>query len=234
MARNAGVLALAGIALAYLLTRGDEADAVTVYADGNAELPTETNPSGDELANIAAQLADDPDAPLPDMTPEVDPVDAFLFMIRCCENVALDVASDADFQTFYGGSRFTDMSNHPVLTGEKVGIKLDPQTCRNAGIPSGNCVSTAAGALQMTVPTWQVYGLGAGETDFSPAAQLRAGRRILDGLGATTLINRGDIAGAIALAGKRWASLPGALGGQKQKSVAYAMARFNDGMQGTA
>lgn len=228
-----GALALVGIAglAVLLLSSTDEGDAITFYADGSAELPvTET---GDEVAAALDQLEVEAlDAEPPTMTPEVDPVDAFLYMIRCCENVALDVASGTDYNTFYGGSRFTDMSNHPVLTGEKVGIKLDPETCRRAGIASGNCVSTAAGAYQMTVPTWQVFGLGAGETDFSPAAQDRAARRILDNLGATARIGVGDVAGAIALAGRRWASLPGALGGQRQKTLAYAMGRFNDASGG--
>lgn len=227
-------LALVGVAGLAALLLSDRASPVTVYDDGSAEIPLDAGDPVNTPGDNWAPGDDSYPSDAPIMTPEADPVASFLYMLRSCEHNALDVASGADYATFYGGSRFKDFSNHPVITGEKVGVPLPPAMCVAAGISSGKCVSTAAGGYQITVPTWRAYGLARGETDFSPEAQDRTAVRILDDLGATPAIERGDIETAIQLAGKRWASLPGALGGQSQKSIQFALAKFNEGQSGGA
>lgn len=158
--------------------------------------------------------------------------DAFLFMIRCCEHSAADVAEGVDYQTFYGGARFWDLSDHPVITGEMQGVPLPAQMCINAGFKSGVCVSTAAGAYQFTRPTWvSVRAQGARLPDFTPESQDAGALRLLEQIGALAAIDRGDVRGAIALAGKRWASLPGAIGKQGQRSYDFALSKFNEGLQ---
>lgn len=158
---------------------------------------------------------------------------AFLFMIRACEHVyPRDVENDAAYNIFYGGSVFTDMSDHPVLTGEMVGVPLPAEMCINAGYLDGKCVSTAAGAYQITKPTWisvRNYG-GSPIPAFDKAGQDEAARRILQMVGALPRIYAGDIPGAIVRASARWASLPGNKAKQNQRSMDYVMARFNEGI----
>ena len=149
---------------------------------------------------------------------------AFLYMIRTCEHSAVDVFSGEDYNTVAGGDRFLDMTDHPYITGEWKGRKLAVKTCKNAGLSPG-CISTAAGAYQITAPTWRDFR-GA-LTDFSPPSQDAAAARILARVGATDALNRGDLAGAITLASRRWASLPGSTAGQGGRTLAFAVNSYN-------
>lgn len=226
--------ALLGVALAaalYLFSRG--AGAYT-YADGTSEVPLDALPSPDPAIDDPGTAGNE--QAYTDMEMPADMVDAFLYMIMSCEHSAQDVASGDAFRTFFGGAKFNDMSDHPVLTGELKGVPLPYQMCINAGIASGNCVSTAAGAFQANVPTWNEirdYG-GTPLPDFGKESQLEFGRRLLAKIGALPLIIAGDILGAIRIAGKRWASLPGAVAKQGQRSQDFALAKYNDYMTGAA
>lgn len=167
-----------------------------------------------------------------------NPIAAFLYMIRSAEHRASDVRSGADYGTFFGGGRFTNFADHPVNTGELKGVPLKPEWCRAAGYPSGRCVSTAAGAYQFTRPTWNELRAagrwGPRLPDFSPRNQDEAAVRLLGRLGVPSLLARGDLEAAILAAAPRWASLPGSTSGQPQKSMAFAIAKFNEGAtQGT-
>lgn len=162
-----------------------------------------------------------------------DPIGAFLYMIRSAEHRASDVRSGADYGTFFGGARFTNFADHPVNTGELKGVPLKPEWCRAAGFPSGRCVSTAAGAYQFTRPTWNELRAagrwGPRLPDFSPRSQDEAAVRLLGRLGVPSHLARGDLEAAILAAAPRWASLPGSTSGQPQKSMAFAIAKFNEG-----
>jgi muramidase (phage lysozyme) len=156
-------------------------------------------------------------------------IEAFLMMIRNAEHYPVDVMTGMDFQTFYGGAKFYDMSDHPVITGELRGVALSPAMCKRAGFASGVCVSTAAGALQFTRPTWQrLRSRGAYLPDFSPESQLEAGRRLLAELGVPAKLRARDLRGAIASASKVWASLPGSTAGQGGKSFAFVESAFRN------
>lgn len=232
MARRAGGglgLALAaGVALYLLSSSSNAGDEITIYPDGSAELPPAAEPPVDDV--VAAEIAagDTWDAAPPDMSAP-DPIASFLFMIRSCEHNALDVLSGDCYRTFYGGSRFSDMSDHPVATGEKVGIKLPSAMCVAAGIASGNCVSTAAGAYQMTLPTWRRAKAALGLADFSNASQDAAAAWLMDQARVTPLILSGDVAAAVRRASSTWASLPGSTAQQGGRSIAFAIDRFNIG-----
>lgn len=168
----------------------------------------------------------------PTITPE-QKLAAFLYMIRSSEHIfPRDVTSGDDYFIFYSGTRFTDSSDHPVLTGEMQGVPLPPEVCINAGFANGVCVSTAAGAYQITVPTWrEIRNYNGPEIpDFSPDSQDEAARRILEKIGALPLIYSGDLARAITIAGQRWASLPGARAKQNQRSADFVIARYNEGL----
>jgi lysozyme len=157
---------------------------------------------------------------------------AFLYMLRACEHSAADVASGADYSTFFGGSRFSDFSDHPANTGEKIGVPLRVEWCQAAGL-SARCVSTAAGAYQITRPTWNDVRrpgrFGPALPDFTPASQDAAAVRLLDRAGALPAILDGRITDAIALASRLWASLPGSDSGQPHRPLSFAIAKFNEG-----
>lgn len=168
---------------------------------------------------------------VPELTP--DPVAAFTYMIQCAETSPEAVASGDAYRTFYGGSLFSDLSDHPVLTGEKVGVPLSPDKCARAGFGPG-CVSTAAGAGQINLPTWMQFReagpWGPRLEDFEPESQDEAIRRILEFEGAIPLIEAGQIDDAIARVAHRWASLPGSKAGQGGRRRDQLFAWFNAGM----
>lgn len=156
-------------------------------------------------------------------------LDAFLVMIRRAEHYPVDVVSGNDYRTFYGGTKFTNLSDHPVITGELQPVKLPAEMCRRAGYASGNCVTTAAGAYQMTRPTWQrIRSSGTYLADFSAASQDEAARRLLAELGVPGLLSSGDFAAAVRKAAKLWASLPGSTAGQGGKSLAQVTQFYRD------
>lgn len=156
----------------------------------------------------------------------------FLWMIRNSEHLRANVLSGADYGTFYGGSRFYSFADHPVLTGEKTGVKLPDAMCKAAGFVPG-CVSTAAGAYQIIKPTWervrQAGSWGPHLDDFSPASQDEAARRLLWECGALADLQAGNFSGAVQRASKLWASLPGSRAGQPQRDMSAVIAFFDEG-----
>lgn len=161
---------------------------------------------------------------------------AFLYMIRCCEHRyprdVLPVGPDAPcYTTFFGGARFSDLSNHPVITGEMKPVRLSDAMCKAAGFGPG-CVSTAAGGYQFIRPTWErLRNKGEYLEDFSPANQSEAALRLLEEIGARNMYIEGDLEGAIRTAGKAWASLPGSRAQQNPKAMQYCIDRFNEGVR---
>ena len=161
-----------------------------------------------------------------------DRLSAFLYMIRTAEHGQW--RPDADrYTTFYSGLRFSNLADHPVITGERQGVRLPDRFCRAAGLSPG-CVSTAAGAYQIIRPTWnRVRAAGAWGPrlpDFGVDSQDEAARRILMQSGALARLDAGDVEGAIRRAATQWASLPGSTSGQPQKSMAQALAYYQDGL----
>lgn len=178
----------------------------------------------------------DPGYEPPIYTDEIDMrLKAFQYMIRSCENRDSRYTDDDRYQMFYGNTRFLNLDDHPVITGEKKGVPLPAAMCRAAGFSAG-CVSTAAGAYQIIKPTWQrarKAGLwGAELPDFSRESQDEACRRLLIECGALPLIEAGDFAGAVRKASKLWASLPGSTAGQGAVSIAVAESYFNQYLWG--
>jgi len=162
------------------------------------------------------------------------PLRALLYAIRTAEHGTW-VNDGLRYFRFYGGSGFSGASDHPVATGEKTGVRLPDHYCRGAGLSPG-CVSTAAGAYQIILPTWrrvrEAGRWGPRLEDFSVASQDEAARRILMQAGGLEPLERGDIEGAILRAGTQWASLPGSTSGQPQKSMEWVLAHYADGLEG--
>jgi len=221
-------LLFAGLA-AWLLLRPREAQALQVDSKTN---DTSVVPDAAEINLETNQIFFAPSIP-PEVRAMNDPqanLSAFLYMIRSTEHVyPRDVVNDAAYSIFYGGSRFQNFADHPVITGEKKGVPLPDHFCKAAGLKPG-CVSTAAGAYQFIRPTWARIKARMNVPDFSPLSQDQAAVAILDEIGALDLIYAGDIEGAIKKASKIWASLPGSTAQQNPKALAYALNRFDDGL----
>ncbi len=204
-----------GAAFAALFVLASRARAEAIQSD-NFDLPL-------------IDYTDPPDVPL-FPTPSQN-LAAFLFMIRSAEN--RQVNDFERYNRFYSNLRFNNLSDHPVNTGEMRGVPLSDAMCRAAGFRSG-CVSTAAGAYQIIKPTWdrvrRAGSWGGRLPDFSPQSQDEAGRRLLVECGALPLIERGDIAGAVARCARTWASLPGSTAGQGGVSMDEALAFFDEGL----
>lgn len=160
---------------------------------------------------------------------------AFMFMIGAAEVGLQQMRDGSAFQTFYGGTLFHDMTDHPVLTGEKVGIRLSDAMCRAAGYGPG-CVSTAAGFAQINVPTWrQVREAGAWGPrlpDFGVESQMEAARRVLMLTGGYEALEAGNFDAALSLASQRWASLPGSRAQQNPKNRDTVVAYYEGALYG--
>lgn len=150
-------------------------------------------------------------------------VKAFLKMIRQCEGTA----GPNGYNTTYGYDTFSDMSNHPAITGEWKGRQLTAAQCKNAGL-SSPCYSTAAGAYQFTKGTWREVALRYNLKDFTPASQDLGAIGLLRTIGVLDLVIAGKISEALAepKLGARWASLPSATTKQNPKTFAEAKAYY--------
>jgi len=232
MAAQPGLI-VAGLVLAFLLLRPGRAAAAAGFDPGTADI--QSVPDEADL-----NLDYNPTAPpgvimatIPPITETGFPaaVSAMLYMIRASEHVyPRDVENDAAYNLFYGGARFSDLSDHPVITGELKPVKLSDAMCRAAGFSPG-CVTTAAGAYQLIRPTWQRLRDKLKLPDFSKESQDRAAIELLQESGAMELLGLDDVLGAIRKASTVWASLPGSTAQQNPKSLAYALERYADGLQ---
>lgn len=135
-------------------------------------------------------------------------VRAFLAMIRQFE-------SAGRYDVIYGGQRFTDYSQHPNV---RVPFE-DPRTGKMN-------YSTAAGAYQITNPTWKTILNNAGSGDFTPASQDAAAVWLLKLNGSLADIVDGDFRTALEKASSVWASLPYSTSKQPSVSLDKALASY--------
>ena len=243
---KAGPLLLVGAGLLLLTTQRARASTPT-QGDWTINIPPgeEVLPGGvvfDETQNIPEDfpLYDfDPnisffDLPIPmpiSYQPSPPELDAILYMIR---NTEVGKVPDSERYYYgYGYKRFNNISDHPVATGELTGARLPDAMCRAAGRAPG-CVSTAAGAYQIILPTWKTLREQSPRLpDFSPASQDEAARRLLRRIGVESLLRQGDLEGAIRKAGTQWASLPGSTAQQGPVAMSRAMSLFREGLAQT-
>lgn len=89
--------------------------------------------------------------------------------------------------------------------------------------------STAAGAYQFLLGTWNRLKNKLGLPDFSPQSQDLAALELIREKGALNDIDNGDVVTATDKVRKIWASLPGAnYPGQSSKTMDYVVSRFNN------
>lgn len=143
-------------------------------------------------------------------------VNAFLAAIRRFE-------SGGQYSVMYPGNRyFSDYSKHP----------RSPVPILIKGYEGKK--SSAAGAYQITAPTYDEFAPALGITDFSPASQDAIALAIVKRTGAYDALIAGDIESAFRLASSRWASLPGSTAGQNPKSADTVLAWFEDYLSNNA
>jgi muramidase (phage lysozyme) len=218
---QAGILAMVAIATIVFWAR--DAQAIP-FPDGAYGLDF------DPLLNNWGLDWDWDDIPTTVSYPEDADMQALLYAIRRAEHFPGRVASGEDYRTFYGNTLFDSFADHPVLTGEKVGIRLKDEWCRAAGLGPG-CVSTAAGAYQINVPTWRRIRTRAPYLmDFSPTSQDEAAMRLIRERGADRLIRAGRIADAFYALAPVWASLPRSTSSQPQKTIDAMLAYYAEGL----
>jgi muramidase (phage lysozyme) len=148
-------------------------------------------------------------------------IKAFLKMIRNCEGTT----GNGGYTTAYGYVKFYDLKDHPAVTGEWKGAKLTDSQCKGAGLSSG-CISTAAGAYQITRTTWKALKLKLSLPDFSPNSQDLAALELIREKGALVDVQNGRVKEAINKVRKVWASLPNAGYGQPEKSLTAALGYY--------
>lgn len=128
-------------------------------------------------------------------------VRAFLDTIRYGEGTA----DAGGYSRIVGGGSFADFSDHPR---------------RAVYLPKYGIYSTAAGAYQIIVPTWDRIKAKLGLTDFTPASQDRAALELIREKGAIEDVRAGNFETAVAKVRKVWASMPGAGYGQAEIAMA--------------
>lgn len=146
-----------------------------------------------------------------DMTTNLDQaltdrnVRAFLTMIRAGEGTA----DAGGYNRLFGGNRFDSFADHPRL-----------KITRTMG---GKAItSSAAGAYQFLVGTWDECAAALDLTDFSPPSQDLAAVYLIRRRGALADVIAGRFNDAVRKCAKEWASLPGSPYGQPVKTLAQA------------
>lgn len=211
--QNALKIAIVGAVIfaAWRLVQGGGADPVT----------DEANDADPDILDYAAQVQDS-------AAEIVDGVDsmtaqnnqgAFLQALRLGEGTS----DSLGYYRLCGGGNASGLAVHPALSGWG-GWSLPYAMAVNAGYPSGVAVSTAAGAYQITRPTWAGCVRALGLSDFSESSQDQAALYLIKSKGALGDVIAGRTDQAIAKLGKIWASLPGAAAKQRQ----VTMSAFNN------
>lgn len=142
-------------------------------------------------------------------------VEAFLKAIRYAEGT---YAANG-YTVLYGGSTFTNILEHPYVSGESPGVKLPDAVCKGAGFSPG-CKTTAAGAYQFTASTWKRLKARLRLADFSPLSQDLAAIELIREKGALEDVKTGRFSIAVDKVRNIWASMPNsAATNQPEKSI---------------
>lgn len=130
---------------------------------------------------------------------------AFLRLIRAGESGQGDNA----YSVMFGGDHFESFADHPRKLIIRNGLS-----------------STAAGAYQFLSRTWDECAKALSLPDFSPASQDLAAVFLIARRGALADVLAGRVELAISRCAKEWASLPGSPYGQPTRTLAQALATY--------
>ena len=134
---------------------------------------------------------------------------AFLKAIRLGEGTS----DELGYYRIVGGGTFSDDTKHP-------NIKVYIQRYK--------VYSTAAGAYQITVGTWNGLVRQYGFYDFSPETQDEAAVALIAEKRALEDVKAGRLKQAIAKCSALWASLPGSTAGQRTEDYAAVEKEYLD------
>lgn len=137
---------------------------------------------------------------------------AFLAMIRYAEGTA----GPRGYETMFGYRYFDSYADHPrqyLPFTDGAGRQLK---------------SSAAGAYQIIVKTWDALRARLGLPDFSPASQDAAALELIRERGALADVDAGRFAAAVGKVRKVWASLPGAGYAQPERSLSSLYAVYRE------
>jgi len=137
-------------------------------------------------------------------------IQAFLLTIRTAEGTA----GPNGYRTLFGGSLFSDMSDHPRQV-KRYGDKWTSA----AGAYQFMAVSPIPGGGSTRVNTWDRISARLGLPDFSPASQDAAAVELIREAGALGDVRAGRFDQALNKCRGIWASLPGAGYGQPERSL---------------
>lgn len=150
---------------------------------------------------------------------------AFLTTLRHSEGT--DKAPDP-YRVVYGYKHtIIDLSDHPGITGEWHGETLSDERCAAVGLHPG-CVSTAAGAYQIILPTWRTCKSMLHLPNFTGPSQDAAAIELIREAGALEMINSGRVGDAITKCHGIWASLPGSAANQPITPMAVLLKTYVD------
>ncbi|MEV8140612.1 glycoside hydrolase family 24 protein [Pseudarthrobacter oxydans] len=135
---------------------------------------------------------------------------AFLAMIRYAEGTD----GPRGYETMFGYRYFDSYADHPR--------QYFPFT-DGAG---RQLKSSAAGAYQIIVKTWDTLRARLGLPDFSPASQDAAALELIRERGALADVDAGRFADAVRKVSKVWASLPGAGYAQPERALSSLYAAY--------
>lgn len=117
--------------------------------------------------------------------------------------------------------------------GYLVLVGATPQTpltfssfAKHPNIYNAQCGSTAAGRYQILYRWWVIYQKRLNLPDFSPLSQDKYAIQQFKERGALTLIDAGNLQGALAKLNNIWASLPGSPYGQHTNAYAPLEAAY--------
>lgn len=174
-----------GTAGDYSAERGDPLPEPTQLPSPSEQLATSFDPTTWQTGTIPGDLAD-------------QNVAAFLKTLKVSElGQALIDASDNGYNVMFGGATFASYADHPR------------QYFRYTDLSGRTIRTSAAGAYQFIVPTWDALRARMGLPDFSPASQDAAALELIRERGAYEDVRAGRFTSAIAKCRGTWASLPG-------------------------
>jgi lysozyme len=135
---------------------------------------------------------------------------AFLAAVRHAEGT--DKVADPYRVVFGYTVTLTDLSDHPLLTGEWLGAHYTNK--------AGQTIfTTAAGAYQIIRPVWVNLKQQLNLPDFTQPSQDAGAIELIREAGALDAIQAGDLATAVSRCHDLWASLPSSTAGQPTVSM---------------
>ncbi len=159
---------------------------------------------------------------------------AFLTMISHSEGTDRPPAPPDPYRCCYAFTHvIMSLSEHPCVDTPAHPAEWAGESLASLDKPGEipryqHSISTAAGRYQIIKPTWLTCKAALGLKDFTGPSQDNAAIWLIDQKGALGLVQSGRLVEAIGLCHGIWASLPGSMSGQPQKTMAQLVNAYRD------